>query len=213
MLCTCILFYIYTFDFIGVLKSNAQLEGMLIDSENPGLIKWVIETYGDHSMLTQSCIPVKWNSSYFFACQSETPEGPGIPSDFLCEDVPGKHLSCQDGKHVHLLFPQQPDPIKYTATSIPVKKKKKRHKVDLIVDLPFVLCKARQEMRRRRISFILLNLSLFSKTGKCPPEGSPFLSSSFFALWSITVNCLRQPNSPWRGSALRVRHGFLSLLV
>lgn len=117
--------YIYTFDFIGVLKSNAQLEGMLIDSENPGLIKWVIETYGNHSMLTQSCIPVKWNSSYFFACQSETPEGPGIPSDFLCEDVPGKHLSCQDGKHVHLLFPQQPDPIKYTATSIPVKKKKK----------------------------------------------------------------------------------------
>lgn len=85
--------YIYIFDFIGVLKSNAQLEGMLIDSENPGLIKWVIETYGNHSMLTQSCIPVKWNSSYFFACQSETPEGPGIPSDFLCEDVPGKQLS------------------------------------------------------------------------------------------------------------------------
>lgn len=31
--------YIYIFIFIGVLKSNAQLEGMLIDSENPGLIK------------------------------------------------------------------------------------------------------------------------------------------------------------------------------
>lgn len=122
-------------------------------------------------MLTQSCIPVKWNSSYFFACQSETPEGPGIPSDFLCEDVPGKHLSCQDGKHVHLLFPQQPDPIKYTATSIPVKK---RHKVDLIVDLPFVLCKARQEMRRRRISFILFNLSLFSKTGNVLLKAVPF---------------------------------------
>lgn len=129
-------------------------------------------------MLTQSCIPEKWNSSYFFACQSETPEGPGIPSDFLCEDVPGKHLSCQDGKHVHLLFPQQPDQIKYCD----INPGKKSHKVDLIVDLPFVLCKARQEMKRSRISFILFNLSLFSKTGKCPPNRSPFLSSSFFAL-------------------------------